>query len=128
MRMKSSCGSGNRSTRRQASTETPSTSSISREEIDEVGAHERDGELVDRDPVALLEHVDAHDVGAEPSDARRDRAERSGPVGEPDPHEEPGRDVLAGSAGNGSVGHEGSVGATMIGRVRPLCGGRIAAV
>ena len=54
-------------------------------------------ELVDRDVVAALEHVDADDVAVDRTDPRRDEAERTGPVGEPDAHEDVG-DGLGGVA------------------------------
>lgn len=53
------------------------------EEIDEARLRQHDGELVDRDPVAALEHLDPDDVGAERTDARSHEAQRAGPVGEP---------------------------------------------
>ena len=51
-----------------------------------VAQHDR--ELVDRDVVAALEHVDADDVAVDRTDARGDEPERTGTVGEPDPHED----------------------------------------
>ena len=47
-----------------------------------------DRELVDRDAVSLLEHVDADDVAVDRSDSRRDESERAGTIGEPDPHQD----------------------------------------
>ena len=55
-------------------------------------------ELVDRDVVAAFEHVDADDVAVDRTDPRRDEPERTGPVGEPHPHEDVG-------GGLGGVAH-----------------------
>ena len=59
------------------------------EELHEILALERDRELVDRDVLAALEHVDTDDVGTDRADARRDEAECPGTVGKPHPHDEP---------------------------------------
>ena len=67
------------------------------EEVEGDRRAEHDRELVDRDVLAALEHVDADDVAVDRTDARRDEAERTGPVGEPDPHEDV-RDGLGGVA------------------------------
>ena len=47
-----------------------------------------DGEFVDRDVLAALEHVDTDDVGADRADARRDEPERARTVRKPDAHDE----------------------------------------
>ena len=49
---------------------------------------DHDRELVDRDVVAAFQHVDADDVGADRADPRRDEAERTRTIGQPDPHHE----------------------------------------
>ena len=54
------------------------------EDRDGLGVAQLHRELVDRDAVALLEHVDADDVAVDRTDARRDETECTGPVGEPD--------------------------------------------
>ena len=85
-----SSGSGKRSTRSHCSTDAPSTSSISRtRQLHQVFALERHRELVDRDVLAALEHVDADDVGADRADAGRDETERARTVGKPHAHDEP---------------------------------------
>ena len=101
---------------------------LAREQVDEIGTQQGDRELVDRDALALLEHVDADDVGAERTNARCDGAQRAGPIGEPDPDEEPGEGLAAGPVGNGAVSHERSVGCDHPARVRRACGHEIAAV
>ena len=85
----------------------PSTSSISRTSrssaIDSRSTHR---ELVDRDVVAAFEHVDADDVAVDRADPRRDQPERTGPVGEPHPHQDVG-DGLGGVAhGSDATGHD----------------------
>ena len=45
-------------------------------------------ELVDRDPFTPFHDVDADDVGADRTDSGRDEAQRTGSVGEPDPHQD----------------------------------------
>ena len=45
-------------------------------------------ELVDRDAVTLLEHIDADDVAVDRTDSRRDESECAGSVGEPDPYQD----------------------------------------
>ena len=61
---------------------------LAHEEIDRHRLAQQHRELVDRDVVAALEHVDADDVAVDRTDARRDEAERTGTVGEPDPYED----------------------------------------
>ena len=91
---------------RTSSTLAPSTSSISRtRRSSAIGVAQLDRELVDRDVVAALEDVDADDVAVDRTDARRDEPERTGPVGEPHPHE----DVRDGSG----VAHDRWYGRTM---------------
>ena len=61
---------------------------LAHEQVERDRPAQDDGELVDRDLVAALEHVDPDDVAVERADARGDEAERTGTVGEPDPHED----------------------------------------
>ena len=63
---------------------------LAHEESSELGVAELDRELVDRHALAALEHVDADDVAVDGTDARRDEAERTGPVGEPHADEDVG--------------------------------------
>jgi hypothetical protein len=49
-------------------------------------ARQDDSELVDCDVFAAFEHVDADDVASDGTDARRDQAQRTRPVGQPHPH------------------------------------------
>ena len=83
-------GSGKCSTVRTSSTLAPSTSSISRTSrssaIDARAARTANSSTATL--VALLEDVDADDVAVDGTDARRDETERTGTVGEPDPHED----------------------------------------
>ena len=61
---------------------------LAHEDRDRGGVAQLHRELVDRHAVALLQHVDADDVAVDRTDARRDEAERAGPVGEPDPDQD----------------------------------------
>ena len=70
---------------------------LAHEELEQRRGREHDRELVDGDAFRALEHVDADDVAADGADARRDEAERTGPVGQPDPDED---------MGLGRLGHE----------------------
>ena len=56
------------------------------EQIDETGLGKGDDQLVDRAARSPLEDLDAHDVAAHGTDAARDLAERTGAIGQPDPH------------------------------------------
>ena len=63
---------------------------LAHEEVERDRLAQQHRELVDRDVVAALEHVDADDVAVDRTDARRDETERAGAVGEPHPHEHVG--------------------------------------
>ena len=63
---------------------------LAHEQVDAIVVAQQHRELVDRDVLAALEHVDADDVAADRADARRDQTERTRAVGEPHPHEDVG--------------------------------------
>ncbi len=56
------------------------------EQIDEPGLGKGDDQLVDRAARSPFEDLDAHDVAAHGTDAARDLPERTGAIGQPDPH------------------------------------------
>ena len=58
---------------------------LAHQEVERAAFAQQHRELVDGDAVAPLEDVDTHDVAVDRTDARRDEAERTGPVGEPHP-------------------------------------------
>ena len=81
-------GSGKRPTIRTSSTEAPSTSSTSLTSTGiEVDVGEPHRELVDDDALVALEHVDADDVAAHGTDARRDESQCARSVREPDAYQ-----------------------------------------
>ena len=61
---------------------------LAHEQIEGDGLPQDDRELVDRDVVAALEHVDPDDVAFDRTDAGRDEPEGTGSVGEPHAHED----------------------------------------
>ena len=76
---------------------------LANHEVEGARASKLDGELVDRDAFAVLEHVDADDVAVDRADARRDETERARTVRQPHANE----DVRPG------IGHVGIVRRTM---------------
>ena len=58
---------------------------------DQFGVGQVDGELVDGHAAVALEDVDADDVAPHRTDPGGDLAEGTGPVGQPDPHEDVSR-------------------------------------
>jgi hypothetical protein len=56
---------------------------LAHEDRDRLGIAQLHCELVDRDTVSLLQHVDADDVAVDRTDSRRDETERARPVGQP---------------------------------------------
>ncbi len=69
------------------------------QQVEQVRLRERDDQLVDGPPAAALEDLDAHDVAPDGADAAGDLAQRTRPVGEPDPQR-----GSVGTAGDGTDG------------------------
>jgi hypothetical protein len=67
---------------------------LAHEEIDRHRLPQHHRELVDRDVLTALEHVDADDVAVDRADARGDESERARPVGEPHPNQDVGSSVV----------------------------------
>ena len=64
-------------------------SHLPHERVDQPGVGQRDDQLVDGPPAALLQDLDPDDVAVHGADPARHLAERARPVGEPDPQDEP---------------------------------------
>jgi len=90
---------------------------LARHQVEDVRAGQDDGELVDRDPSVVLEHVDGDDVASYRTDARRDEREGAGAVGEPDPDEDVDGRLPGVSRRPVGVRHEIRVGVRRFGRV-----------